>query len=209
MKKWFAIGLTILAGFALTGCTASQSSSSTSSVFASGIKTIAVDKVTTPDKANKYYKDRLDSTKRFKKVTVTKGIMTIELKNYGFDGNFMNGGTAYNIAEYIGAASKMPLAKNGVAVIQNDTYMTKKGKQSKMLSYAAYYSRANLDKRTFKTYFKTVTKEPKKLFTNADGYYLNSALAKADGSKITALAGKKSGTDKEPMKTFFSEFNIH
>lgn len=126
--------------------------------------------------AKAYLKKHTDFPKRIVNVSRKDNILTIQLKDYSFIG----ASEVSDVAEIIGAASKLPLANKGVVVIQKDKYNDNNGNSNNLLSYAVYYSKAKLNQINFKNYKLMMVDHPTMLLTNASGYLLQKAFVNND-----------------------------
>jgi len=162
-------------------------SSSSNSSSKPKAKKAKIDKhPTTIDATTKYLKHEIGDT-AIDKVSMTDGILNVEYNGRSFAGKFMGSGTASNMADDLKLAQGLPLAKKGVTFLQVDTYSDNKGNEKKLLSYAIYYSRKNLDSINFANYSQVIGHTPKLLFTNATGYYVTKAMQSGKKNQIKGI----------------------
>jgi len=194
MKKAAILGMTVTLGLLLTACDTASLLSKKSDTEQK--QTLKATDATSLDKTTQYLKQVTTQTDHFHKVTTTKDILNIELKNYHLKGS--NNDTETNLIKILQTTAKLPMAHKGVTLLQTDKYV-RNGKNKELLSYAIYYSKENLDKLNFEELQKKVKNDPKLLFTNATEYYLDSTYQRTNEHVRTLTPTKLTDTPIMPI----------
>ncbi|MFC6201787.1 hypothetical protein ACFP1L_07870 [Lactiplantibacillus nangangensis] len=194
MKKAAILGMTVALGLLLTACdTASLLSTRSDTEQKQALK---VTETTSLEKTTQYLKQVMPQKNHFKKVTTTKDILNIELKDYQLKGS--NNDNEVSLIKILKTTAKSPMAHKGITLLQTDKYV-RNGKSKELLSYAIYYSKENLDKLNFEELQKKGKNDPKSLFTSATEYYLDSSYQRTNEHIRTLTPAKLTDTPIIPI----------
>lgn len=161
---------------------------------------------TTSKKVVKYLKQDQNISSYIKNASVVDGVLTIHLKDIrSFDGS-MGAVDVRRLSEITGTASKTSLAKNGVALVQRSKYIDGNGNKKTLMDFAVYYSKSKIDQIDFSNYPSLVQHNPKQMFNNADGYYLQKDFVKGKKSKLHGIKELMKTDDKNLMIKFMDKF---
>lgn len=204
MKRAAILGVTVALGLLLTACDIDSAVETEPATEQK--QPLRAAEATNIKKTTQYLEHSMPDKTHFKKATTTKDILNIELKDYSLKGKSSHNQNEVNLVKILQAASKLPTASKGVTLLQTDDY-THNGKKKELLSFAIYYSRANLDKLNFEELQKKVENTPKNLLLNATEYYLDHNYQQ-NNDHLTGLTPAKL-TDSPVMPVYMDTYHIH
>lgn len=136
-------------------------------------------KYNTPKSLQKHLKKK--DADGVKNVKVVNDILVVQTKDETFNGKYLGLAAVNDFADIMKYSKSSPLAKNGIAVTQIDSYQDSMGNESKNLSFLIYYNKATIDQINFKNYWQVLSGNPKVFLENASGYSILPAFN--DGKK--------------------------
>lgn len=209
------IGLTLALGACSNNSSSSKDSSSSEktskvakkkeSKSSSSSKSMAPSEATDLTKTTEYLKQNSVTKDYFKSATQVDGVLTIELQNINYFAGSFGAVQVRRLSEIMGAANKLPLAKNGVGLVQSNEYKDSKGNKENLMEFSVYYSRANLDKINFTEFPGVVQHTPTGFFTGADGYYLMTEFIKQDKNVLEGIDQMKAD-DKNLIVAYMDKY---
>lgn len=209
------IGLTLTLGACSSNSSSSKDSSSSEktskvakkkeSKSSSSSKSMAPSEATDLTKTTEYLKQNSVTKDYFKSVTQVDGVLTIELQNINYFAGSLGAVRVRRLSEIMGAANKLPLAKNGVGLVQSNEYSDNSGNKKDLMEFSVYYSRSSLDKINFTEFPSIIQHTPTGFFTGADGYYLMTEFIKQDKNVLESIDQMKAD-DKNLIVAYMDKY---